>query len=42
MFLVVMHPTYDTYMKYEVMDLQKEVSEIMAERKEYLKNHTQS
>jgi hypothetical protein len=38
MFLVVMHPTYDSYMKYEVMDLQNEVREIMKERKEYLKS----
>ena len=38
MYLVVMHPLYDTYMKYEVMDLQKEVKEIMQERKEHLKS----
>tara|TARA_Y100000389_G_scaffold134961_1_gene132471 strand:+ start:19638 stop:20441 length:804 start_codon:yes stop_codon:yes gene_type:complete len=38
MFLVVMHPLYKTYMKYEVMDLQQEVKTIMDERKEYLKN----
>ena len=39
MFLVVMHPTYKSYMKFEVMDLQKEVHTIMNERKEYLKNN---
>jgi hypothetical protein len=41
MYLVVMHPTYETYMKFEVMDLQTEVQQIMEDRKQHLKNSMQ-
>lgn len=37
MFLVVMHPTKKTYVKYEVLDLQMEVDQIFAERLSALK-----
>jgi ATP-dependent exoDNAse (exonuclease V) beta subunit len=36
MFLVVMHPTMKTYMKYEVLDLQMEVGQIFEEREKSL------